>query len=102
MIRHSLALALAAAAAFAAPAALAQTEAKSIRVEYKDLNLSSEKGQEILERRLETAARKVCGISSHTTGTHLIRPAARKCYESARRDMNQRFAEVVSNSRRGG
>ncbi|MEO0590739.1 MAG: UrcA family protein [Pseudomonadota bacterium] len=36
-------------------------EAPSVSVSYADLNLSSEKGREVLDRRIERAIEKVCG-----------------------------------------
>ena len=102
MLKQSLALALAAAAMLGAPAAYAATPGDAVKVSYTDLNLSSEKGQKILERRLDKAAREVCGMDERTTGTRMIDRDSKSCYDGARSKLAREFADVVSNTRRGG
>jgi UrcA family protein len=93
-----LILAAAAAAALATPSLAAPT----VKVQYKDLDLASEHGQEVLERRIDGAARKVCGVGEIRTGSHLPSAEARKCYKQALAEINQQFALVVEKARKGG
>ena len=101
MLKQTLALTLAAAATMTAPAAYAATTGKSVAVDYSDINLATEKGQRILERRLDRAARDVCGLDRRS-GTRLVDPEARRCYKTAQHEVGVQFAELVSNTRRGG
>lgn len=91
-----------AAAAAAALAATPSVAAPSMEVQYKDLDLASERGQKILERRIDTAARQVCGVGEIRTGTIVPSATARKCYKQALADINERFAMVVDKARKGG
>ncbi len=103
-ITQKLALALTA-AALAVPAAtpaVAQTEPRSIAVEYSDLNLASAKGQKVLSERLNRAARAVCGMDEQTTGSRLPPLGAVACYDETRTRMNADFAALISEERRGG
>lgn len=43
-----------------APAAVAQE--RSVMVEYSDLNLTTDKGVQVLDRRIAFAVQKVCGV----------------------------------------
>lgn len=88
-----LGLALAAAPALTAPAFAA--EATRITVEYKDLDLTSEKGQRMLDRRLENAARKACGYESQNIGTRIISQEARSCYKQARSSAREVMAVAI-------
>jgi UrcA family protein len=97
---QSLALALTA-AALAVPA-VAGDEASSVRVRYDDLDLTSAAGQRQLDRRLERAARKVCGVDVKTLGTYIRAPHSQECYREARRNLAQQYAEVVSRKSTAG
>jgi len=59
LIKTAAAIALGTTAAMAVPAA-AQT-APSVTVSFADLNLASERGTEIFDRRIENAIDQVCG-----------------------------------------
>ena len=100
MRMQSLALALAA-AGLAVPAAAAD-EAPSIAVRYSDLNLTSAEGQQQLDRRLERAAREVCGVDEPMIGSRLPASGSRECYREARRKLDQQFAQLVSRKAAGG
>lgn len=102
MFTKSHILALAAAAVIAAPAHAATSESKSVEVRYSDLNLASEEGQNVLEQRLDRAAREVCRMDEQTTGTRIPSRDASACYSQARADLSRQFADVVRDSRRGG
>src|SRR5687768_10025845 len=71
---RSIALALAAAATFAVPAAARAAEAavSTAGVNYKDLDLTSEAGQKELDRRVDRAARQVCGMDEAVVGSRVV------------------------------
>ena len=102
MNRTALLLALAAAATIAAPAHAAGADNGSVAVRYTDLDLATEQGQKALDERLDSAARKVCGMDERATGTRIASREATRCYREARAQLAERFADVVSNARRGG
>ena len=102
MHKPSIALALAAMATFAAPVYAASSASESVSVTYRDLDLTTEEGQKALEGRLDKAAREVCGINETRTGTRIASRDARSCYDQARDQLAERFAEVVNQKRRGG
>ena len=94
MRMQSLALALTA-AVLAAPV-LAADEAPSVGVRYGDLDLTTAAGQRQLDRRLERAAREVCGLNERAVGSHHRPQHSRECYREARRHLDQQYAELVS------
>ncbi|AKM09559.1 UrcA family protein [Croceicoccus naphthovorans] len=90
-------IAAAAGLAIAAPAF-----AESVSVEYSDLNLSTEAGQKELDRRLNNAARQVCGMDQKLTGTRVPSRESRECYKNARAQFEQSIAAVTAKEARGG
>ncbi|NVD44484.1 UrcA family protein [Qipengyuania atrilutea] len=96
------ALAAIAALSLSAPAVVHAQEEQTIHVEYKDLNLTSQKGQRALERRINAAAREVCGIDFAPTGTRIVHPKARECYDKAMSGAMTRYAALVADSQLGG
>ena len=100
----TLVLSLAAiAAAAATPAAAAgSTDTVTASVRYDDLRLGTAQGQKQLERRLNNAARKVCGMNEQRSGTR-IRPAAEaQCYRQAKAKAMRQHALLVDAHRLGG
>ena len=95
-------LAAAALAAAAAMPAQARETASSIEVRYDDLDLAGTDGQKMLKKRLEKAARTVCGINSPRTGSRLATPYARACYREARASSQRQFAQIMADNQRGG
>ena len=95
-------LAALAALSLSAPAVANAAEEQTIMVEYKDLNLTSEKGQRILERRINAAAREVCGLNDVPTGSRIVRPESRACYAKAKSGAMTRYAALVADSQLGG
>jgi UrcA family protein len=73
-------LAFVAALAAAIPATAQDTRA----VRYDDLNLASAQGMKILERRIDGAARQVCGASYDYRQTLTLEAATRKCVVAAK------------------
>lgn len=90
-----------AAAAFATPTFAATTEGLSVK--YSDLDLSTERGQARLERRIDKAARDVCGLDDVTSATRMRSESARACYEQAKASVhNQVAAAIARGDTRGG
>lgn len=71
-------------------------------VEYGDLDLSTERGQDRLHSRLRSAARYACGMDIRHTGTLIPSRHARSCYaENMRTFERQVAARIAADERRG-
>ena len=93
----TFALAAAAAATTAVPA----TAQESRVVRYDDLNLASQAGVERLERRIDQAARSVCGYGfERTRPGELAR--SRECFAKARAQAREQMARLDSYQTLGG
>ena len=90
------------AALMAGTPALAQQSGQDLVVSYADLDLSTKAGQRTLDKRIDAAAKKFCGVGEQTTGTRLRSPMATKCYREAKRLATQEFAAIVADAGRGG
>ncbi|MEP2735296.1 MAG: UrcA family protein [Erythrobacter sp.] len=97
----ALGAALIAAPAFAGTPA-PQSGAQSAAIYYADLNLDTAAGQEQLERRIDAAARKVCNVGKHRTGTRIPSAGSKACFAKARQSARSQMASVISETRRGG
>ncbi len=95
------ALAAAATMLVGAPALADETRPDMV-VHYADLDLSSEAGQKALEKRIDAAAKKYCGVGEPTSGTRIKSSLVTRCYRDAKRLANQQFAAIVSEARLGG
>ena len=96
-------MAIAAAATLASGApALAQDKGPDMVVSYRDLDLSTAHGQRTLERRIDAAAKKYCGVATQRTGTRIPSPQIGKCYREAKRQATQQFAQIAGNRNLGG
>ncbi len=102
MLRKSLVLALAGVALAAAPATAQQHETRTTGVSYDDLDLSSEEGRDELDRRIDRAAKEVCGMGERQTGSNMSSRESRSCYRDAKRQLNDHFAEVIRENQLGG
>ncbi len=69
--------------------------AEAAAVSYKDLDLTTEAGRKELDRRINTAAREVCGFNEERTGSRVVSRDARKCYEDARQKLATRIASLT-------
>ncbi len=99
----TISIALAGAALVAAPAASAeQNDAQTVGVTVDDLDLATDQGREELDRRIDHAAKEVCGLNDANTGSRVPNRQLRQCYRDAKRQMDRHFAEVVEEQRRGG
>jgi UrcA family protein len=92
---------LALAAAAAATPALSADELEAVRVHYKDLDLATKTGRDELDRRLDRAARSVCGLDEAKTGTRLPSEAARRCLADVRARLDGQFAAVIGRQTQG-
>ena len=81
--------------------AIAGGDKNAMVVKYDDLNLDTKAGQEHLERRIDAAAKKVCGMTERT-GTRLQNGKAQRCYNNAKAKAHAAFAGVLEENRRGG
>jgi UrcA family protein len=90
------------AAIMAMPAVAAEAEPNSVRVEYKDLDLTTRTGQDELQRRLDRAARSVCGMNELKTGTRLHSADQNRCYRDARSSLDRHFAALIDKHAQGG
>lgn len=77
-------------------------EEKSVTIQYADLNLNSAEGQERLEQRIDAAARKVCKLNEHRTGTRIPSQNRKECFVKARKSAQSQMASVIRDTRRGG
>ncbi|HZF45332.1 MAG TPA: UrcA family protein, partial [Sphingomonadaceae bacterium] len=75
--------------------------AEAAVVSYKDLDLTTEQGQKELDRRIDGAAREVCGMNEERTGTRIVSSDARKCYKEARKQLENRLAALTVNKTAG-
>jgi UrcA family protein len=94
----SIALALATAPVALSPAA---AETGRIGISYADLDLSTEEGRAALDRRIDDAARAMCGRDV-TTGTILAHGKSSRCVERAKASVHQTIAERVARDRNRG
>lgn len=83
------------------PAMAAETAAPIV-IKTNDLNLADPQAQQTLDRRIDRAARSVCGMNEIRTGTLLTSPRAKACYRNALRTTRAQLAQVTENARRGG
>lgn len=88
-----IAAAIAATGATALPAAAA-TQTMSVAVQHGDLDLTTQDGQDELQRRLARAAKHVCRYPM--TQTMMSSQAEMRCYRQTRRNVAVQFAEVLA------
>lgn len=66
------------------------------------LDLDTPEGQQMLDERINRAARQVCQIDEMPTGTRIRSMAARDCLAKATASAKRQVATIVENERRGG
>ncbi|MEO1489698.1 MAG: UrcA family protein [Pseudomonadota bacterium] len=86
----------------ATPAFATSAEVKTETVSFADLDLSTQAGQETLDRRVNAAAKRVCDTNSASTTNRLRSYDARKCLAKARASARQQVATVTLKQQRGG
>lgn len=77
-------------------------DAPKVSVEHSDLDLTNEKGQAVLERRVLAAARKVCRTGYVATGTRVLSPEQKQCLEAAKASAKRQVAAIIEAANRGG
>ncbi len=85
-----------------APAVAAQTQERTMVVEYSDLNLETAQGQKILKRRIDKAAKAFCQVDRVETGSRIRNPASLMCYKQAKAAAHEQLAAIVSDQQLGG
>ena len=80
----------------------ASAETVSIAVETQDINLSSAKGQKVLETRIRDAARKACGFNDRTPGIRGRTEATKRCYAKALNNAHGQYAKAREATTYGG
>jgi len=100
MNRTFATLAAAMAATIAVPAIAGTDAPQRQAVSYTDLNLTTAEGQETLQRRLDSAAWKVCQFDN----AGMLRTAQDhgSCYRAARKDVAVQVAQITADFQRGG
>ena len=96
------ALTLVAALGLALPAVPAAAQSQSVDVPYADLNLATPEGQAQLDRRIDRAARQVCGADDVVTGSRLQNRKTMKCVKSAKEQIGSQIAALVEQQKLGG
>lgn len=88
--------------AIAAPASADSFDAPKVDIQYRDLNLATAEGQEILQRRIDRAAIKVCQLDEHRTGTRIPSAERKACFAKARASAGAQMASIVADYQLGG
>ena len=82
--------------------ASAEPVLRSHSVTYTDLDLSTQAGKRMLDRRIARTARTVCGMDDAVTGTRLRSADASACYDQAVRNTRMQIAQAAAAARKGG
>lgn len=70
-----------------------------VSVSYADLDLSTDEGRAALERRIEAAAREMCGMDGTlTTGSRMPSYSMRACYKKATSQIGESVARAIEKS----
>lgn len=93
---------LAALAALSLTTLSVSAQAQDAQVKFDDLNLATAKGQKMLDRRIDRAARSICGIDRQQTGTRMRDKGAAECYAEAKAKASAQVAALIERSAKGG
>lgn len=89
--------------AFTATPAFADTDGlRSQEISFAGLDLETVEGQQMLDQRIERAARSVCGFDEQRVGTRIRANDARACLSKARASAKRQVAMIIEDQRRGG
>ena len=89
-----------AAAGFALTASVAQAETRAVA--HDDLNLATPEGQAALTKRVDKAARQICGYKPGKNRSLIMHLKARDCFESARARASEQVAARIEEQSLGG
>ncbi len=81
--------------------AAAPAPVNAVQVRHAGLDLNTSEGQAKLNRRIENAARSVCGMDTMQTGTRIHSRSSTECYQNALRQIQPQFARLINSDRRG-
>lgn len=76
--------------------------AESVEVQYEDLDLTTKDGVKELDRRVDFAARDVCGANESTVGSRIMSRETRQCIRDAKRQIEQNIARLTKEEKAGG
>ncbi|MEW4449375.1 UrcA family protein [Qipengyuania sp. JC766] len=82
-----------------ATALVAPAMAADMTIEFRDLDLATEQGQKTLERRIDRAAREICGLDDTTLGTRIRDRESRQCYTRAKASAERQVTALIGKSR---
>lgn len=91
--------AVAVAAALVVPTVSQAAESVSMRVSYADLNLGSDAGSQVLQRRIAIAARVVCGFEESKLYDVIV--ATNACRSGAIEGARPAYEAAVASARHG-
>ena len=86
----------------ASPAMAGPDELPKQHVSIAGLDLDTAEGQEMLDARINRAAREVCQIDRIPTGTRIRSQVAQECVAKARASAQRQVAAIMEDQRRGG
>lgn len=99
-LRHTALFAALALGAAGLPALAGAQESARIEIRHADLDLSTAAGRDELDRRIDSAAQRLC-CNDAATGTRVVdRAAIRECVASVRRQVQGRLAMADTSARR--
>lgn len=101
-LTHALATLALAGAAISPALAAGAADPMTLKISTADINLATAQGQRMLDQRIEKAARSVCRVADHKTGTRIMNHEARACLAKARAEARQQVAALNQIAQRGG
>lgn len=90
--------AFAVAAAFGLLIAAQPAFAATTAVTYNDLDLSTPQGQKELDRRIDHAAKEVCGVNEKDVGSLIPGREVKTCIRDARKQIEKQVATLTQNN----
>ncbi|MEZ5681006.1 MAG: UrcA family protein [Erythrobacter sp.] len=93
---------LAALAAIGLAASAVSAQAGGVKVAFDDLDLSTTKGQKTLDRRIDKAARAICGLDEVRLGSRIRDKEAAACFKEAKAKSRAQVAAVIERDSKGG
>ena len=75
---------------------------QAIKVEYRDLDLSSADGQKALDRRIAKAAEAICESNEVVTGTRVRSSERLNCVKEAKASVKKQVAAKIEKAQLGG
>lgn len=98
MNRPQYAIAAVFGALLAAQPVLAETAA----ITFDDLDLKTAEGKAELDRRVEKAAKEICGYNEAAIGSRMASREAQMCMKDTQKQIKKSVAAIVNNKAAGG